>query len=331
MILLLFIGHNSDGTINAKYPIFDSINLESGLSLNNITISYQTWGELSPSKDNVILICHHLTGNQYAADTSGETPIEGWWRDVIGPGKVIDTTRYFVICSSVLGGCVGSTGPMSFSHEKKADYRLDFPAITIRDMVVAQEKLLRSLGVSNILAVVGPSLGGMQAIEWGVMFPEFTRQVISLGAPFVQTPWSIAWNEMARLAIMGDPAWQNGNYIEQPKNGLSLSRYPFVLSCTHPDKCNNSLNKSVDNISAKLQFDQFPAQKYLKYHCDKFDYDANSLIYLINAVNGHDITRRRESICEKINNSQVQFTLIGISNDMIYFPKRFEKRSGLLS
>lgn len=209
--------------------VSDRFSLESGAYLDKVEIAYETWGELNATRSNAVLICHALTGDSHVAshpDRPQSAP--GWWEEIVGPGKAIDTNRYFVICSNVLGGCRGSTGPSSPhpSDPGGRSYGTRFPVITIRDMVRAQYLLLHRLGVERLHVVIGGSMGGMQALEWAATYPEFVEAVVNIAAPARYSAQAIAYNAVQRQAILNDPAWQGGNYApgEGPRLGLSLAR-----------------------------------------------------------------------------------------------------------
>ena len=218
----------SVGIVETKYlNIEEPIELDSGKTLKNVTVAYETYGELNKEKSNAILICHALTGDAHAAGWHEGDKKPGWWEIVIGPGKALDTKKYFIICSNVLGGCKGTTGPSSINPDTGKEYGIDFPVITIRDMVEVQKQLVDSFGIDQLYAVVGGSMGGMQVLQWLVTYPQMMKKAIPMATAAMSSPQQIAFNEVGRQAIFSDPDWNKGNYYEtgkKPKNGLSLAR-----------------------------------------------------------------------------------------------------------
>lgn len=218
---------DSVGIVETKYfEINKEITLESGKKIGPVTLAYETYGELNKEKSNAILIFHALSGDAHAAGYHAEDEKPGWWDTAIGPNKAFDTNKYFVICINVIGGCKGSTGPSSINPTVGKPYGIDFPVITIKDMIKIQKKLIDSLGIKKLLAVSGGSMGGMQVLEWAVSFPDFTKLVIPIATAVKQSAQNIAFHEVGRRAILADPNWNNGQYYEksQPKLGLSVAR-----------------------------------------------------------------------------------------------------------
>src|SRR5216684_3763840 len=213
-------------TVETQAAEFDSISLESGANLSPVSVAYETYGALNAAKSNAILILHAFSGDAHAAGISHETGKPGWWDNTIGPGKAFDTDKYFMICSNVLGGCQGSTGPASINPETGCPYAMAFPVITIGDMVRLQKMLVDSLGIARLLAVAGGSMGGMQALEWAVTYPDHVAAAIPIAATARHSPQQIAFNEVGRQAIMADPDWNAGNYYgtRPPGRGLAIAR-----------------------------------------------------------------------------------------------------------
>jgi len=217
----------SVGTVTTStYTLATPLLLESGASLFPVQVAYETYGTLNHEKSNAILVCHALTGDAHAAGHHGDESRPGWWEGVIGPGKAFDTSRYFVICSNVLGGCKGTTGPASIDPNTGKPYGISFPVVTIRDMVNVQKALIEHLGISQLFAVAGGSMGGMQVLQWTVSYPSMVRKAVAIAATGSSTPQQIAFNEVGRKAITSDPAWNGGDYYgkERPVKGLSLAR-----------------------------------------------------------------------------------------------------------
>ncbi len=207
--------------------------LDSGRTLAPVTVAYEAYGSLNAGGDNAVLVCHALTGNAHAGGFASADPrTAGWWEPLIGPGRGLDTSRYFVLCSNFLGSCYGTTGPTSLDPTTGNPYGPDFPQMTVRDMVRLQKALLDHLGVKSLRTVIGGSLGGMQVLEWGVMYPEHVRSIIPIATAAQHSPWCIGLNDIARQAIMNDPAWRGGRYDRsaQPRAGLSLARQVAMMS-----------------------------------------------------------------------------------------------------
>ena len=220
-------GNSGPDLLAPRLTLEGPLVLQSGVSLEPVTIAYQTYGTLNAEKSNTVLICHALTLDQYVAGVHPVTGREGWWQDLVGPGKVIDTDRYYVICSNVLGGCMGSTGPKDTNPGTGQPYGLSFPMFTIRDMVQAQARMLDQLGIEKVFCVTGGSMGAMQTLEWAHRFPERITAAVPIAGSYRHSAQNIAFHEVGRQAIMADPDWRQGNYLEEqtvPKRGLSVAR-----------------------------------------------------------------------------------------------------------
>ena len=224
---------------NSKYPGFvlqcsEQLVLDSGKTLGKFEIAYQTYGELNADKSNAIFVCHALTGDQFPAEKNPITKKIGWWNLMIGPGKTIDTNKYFVICSNVLGGCVGTTGPNEINPKTNKIYGIEFPTITIQDMVRVQKILVDELKIDKLLSVIGGSMGSMQVLQWAATYPESLRSIISIAGALKHSAQNIAFDEAGRQSIMLDPNWKKGNYIiedTKPENGLSVARMIAHITC----------------------------------------------------------------------------------------------------
>ncbi|RAL22627.1 homoserine O-acetyltransferase MetX [Thermoflavimicrobium daqui] len=317
--------------IRKIYPLPD-LTLQSGKVLRNAVLAYETFGTLNPAKDNAILVCHALTGDSHAASSPGWL---GWWDGVIGPGKALDTQRYFIICINVLGSCYGSTGPASINPQSGKPYGLEFPVVTIRDMVKAQFLLIKSLGIEQLYSVIGGSMGGMQVFEWAVMYPEIVQTYISIASCIRFSAMGIAWNHVMRQAIMNDPNWSQGNYDEEhfPKSGLNLARRLAMITYRSFDLYEERFSRQMDTSSQPYTLEsKFQIENYLSYQGDKLTkrFDANSYLYLLKAMDLHDITRERGddwSVLERITASGL---LIGIDTDFLFPGKELLQTAELL-
>ncbi|MFO7319189.1 MAG: homoserine O-acetyltransferase [Clostridia bacterium] len=298
--------------------------LESGATLPGFTLAYETYGTLSPRGDNVVLIPHALTGDSHCASHfPGDEP--GWWEGFVGPGLAIDTEQYFVICSNVLGGCQGSTGPASIDPRTGKPYGMRFPMVTIGDMVRAQRELLRHLGIERLHAVVGGSMGGMQTLEWAVAFPEMVNAIAPIATPGRSSPQSIAFNEVGRQAIMADPNWRGGDYYdgEGPDRGLALARMIGMITYQSDESMwrkfgRELMNASVDEIYSFST--QFQVESYLHYQGKKLveRFDANSYLYLTRALDLFDLGRGRGGLRKALSRIRVPTMVVGISSDILY-------------
>jgi homoserine O-acetyltransferase/O-succinyltransferase len=301
--------------------------LESGRTLGPVTVAYETYGTLAPDGKNAVYICHALTGTAHAASLPGRTDQEeGWWNELIGPGKAFDTDRFFVVCANVLGGCYGTTGPASLNPETGIPYAMDFPVITIRDMVHVQKRLLEHLGVKKLKAVAGGSLGGMQALEWGVMYPDLVENVISVAASERLTPLAIAYNQAERKAIMNDANWCSGNYYGRtfPAAGLSLARMIGTITYKSKETFEERFGRKLAG-SSRDYFDfyqDFAVESYLNYQGNKLvkRFDPNAYLYLTKAMDLHDLGRGYATVLEALRRIQSRVLLIGISSDLLYPP-----------
>lgn len=300
--------------------------LESSERLSPVVVAYETYGQLSPSRDNAILILHALTGDAHAAGKYKEDDrLPGWWDPLIGPGRAFDTEKYYVICSNVLGGCYGTTGPGSTDPATGKPYGMRFPLVTIRDMVRVQRELLRHLGVEQLVTVSGGSMGGMQALEWAVTFPEMLRSAIPVAAPGRLSAQGIAYNQVQRLAIMQDPGWQQGDYYPGPGpvNGLGLAR--MIGTITYKSDISWSF-KFGRTFAGKSEADyyrwgsHFEVENYLHYQGRKLvaRFDANTYLYLTRAMDLHDVSRGYPSYEDALARARVPVLMVGISSDFLY-------------
>ncbi|MBS4030360.1 MAG: homoserine O-acetyltransferase [Clostridiales bacterium] len=301
--------------------------LESGKSLGPVTVAYETYGTLAPDGKNAIYIPHALTGTAHAGTfTDRPEQEQGWWHGLIGPGKVFDTERYFIVCSNVLGGCYGTTGPASLNPDTGVPFAMDFPVITIRDMVRGQKYLLEHLGVKRLVTVAGGSMGGMQALEWAVTFPEMVDSVIAIAASERLTPLAIAYNQAGRKAIMNDAEWCRGNYYGRtyPVGGLALARMIGTITYKSKETFEERFGRKLAGKEHDVYnfFQDFEVERYLNYQGSKLvkRFDANSYLYLTKAMDLHDLSRGYPSPAEVLRRIVGPVLLVGISSDLLYPP-----------
>lgn len=298
------------------------LKLQRGEILEQVAVAYETYGELNASGDNAALLCHALTGSAHAAGLLERESVPGWWDPLIGPGKPIDTTQYFVICSNVLGGCYGTTGPTSINPGTGQPYRLDFPRYTVRDMVSVQRRLVEQLGVSSLAAVVGGSMGGMQVLEWAVMFPELVRSIIPIAIGARHSAWAIGLNEVARRAITSDPAWQGGDYPlgQQPETGLGLARAVAMLSYRSFDSLESKFGRQRVSEAKGLLEPSFEIESYLAYQGVKLvkRFDANTYLYITRAMDDYDLAEGRGRVATVLRGIKQRALVMGINSDVLY-------------
>lgn len=300
--------------------------LQSGVSLTPVEIAYQTYGTLNADKSNTILICHALTMDQFVASTQPLSGKNGWWDYLVGPGKVIDTDRYFVVCSNVLGGCMGSTGPKEVNPETGRPYGLKFPVITIRDMVQAQARLLDQMGIDKLFCVIGGSMGAMQALEWAHRFPERVTAAVPIAGSYRHSAQNIAFHEVGRQAIMADPDWRQGNYLEEqtvPKRGLGVARMTAHITYLSEPALHNKFGRRLqDRDSLTYGFDaDFQVESYLRHQGYTFvdRFDANSYLYITRAMDYFDLAEENGgSLAAAFKDTPVRFCLVSFSTDWLF-------------
>jgi homoserine O-acetyltransferase/O-succinyltransferase len=341
----------SVGVAHTQYvDLPDPVQLECGQSLSPVRIAYETYGQLAPARDNAILVCHALSGDAHAAGWSDEADAPsavdgigaeergirarsglGWWDNMIGPSKAFDTNCYFVICSNVIGSCRGSTGPASLNPATGRPYGLDFPVITVADMVRAQRALLDQLGIDTLLAVVGGSLGGMQALEWSVSYPGEVRGCILTASTARLDTQGIAWNAIARSAIMADPSWQGGFYYgtgRAPNAGIGIARMvghvTYLSAQSMREKFGDRLQDRED-YSYSLTEPDFAVESYLAHQAQSFSarFDANSYLYISRALTYFDLAKSHGngSLQRALADSRSRYLLISFTSDWLYPPR----------
>lgn len=306
----------------------DPLVLESGRSLKAVTLCYEVFGRLSPAGDNAILVCHALTGDSHVAGRyRPDDPKPGWWDDAVGPGKALDTDRYCVICANVIGGCQGSTGPSSANPDTGRPYGLDFPIITPRDMVRAQARLLDQLGVRRLVAVIGGSLGAMQALEWAATYPDRMRGVIPIGGAGRFHPQGIAFNEVQRQAILNDPDFRGGQYYGTPGpvRGLATARMLGMITYRSDESMWTQFGREVRGEGSPLErgFEvAFQVESYLHHQGRRLveRFDANSYLYLTRAMDLMDLGRGRGSYEAAHGLIRAKVLAVGIRSDLLFPP-----------
>jgi homoserine O-acetyltransferase/O-succinyltransferase len=302
------------------------LKLLAGIDLAPFQIAYQTYGELNAARSNAVLVCHALTGDQHVANPNPVTGKSGWWETIIGPGKIVDTDRFFVICSNVIGGCLGSTGPASLNPATGKPYGLDLPVITIRDMVRAQAMLVDHFGIDRLLAVIGGSMGGMQVLEWAASYPErvFSAMPIATGAR--HTSQNIAFHEVGRQAIMADPEWSAGRYIEagkKPEKGLAVARMAAHITYLSEAALHRKFGRNLqDRDSLTFGFDaDFQIESYLRHQGMSFvdRFDANSYLYMTRAMDYFDLAADHGGrLADAFAGTDTRFCLVSFTSDWLF-------------
>jgi len=316
----------SVGKVTTQFvDILEGLELEGGSRLQHLRIAYETYGTLNRDRSNGILVCHALSGDAHAAGVSDEDGRNGWWEIAIGPGKAFDTDRYFVICSNVLGGCKGTTGPSSTDPATGKPYGISFPVVTIRDMVAAQKRLIDNLGIRHLFAVAGGSMGAMQVLQWCVDFPEMVRKAVVIATSAASTAHQIAFNEVGRRAIMADPAWQDGNYYgaREPVHGLAVARMVGHITYLSDDSMHSKFGRRLQ-VREQPGFDfstEFQVESYLRHQGDAFTrrFDANSYLYITKAIDYFDLARDG-SLITGLAPVKAKVLVVGITSDWLYPP-----------
>jgi homoserine O-acetyltransferase len=352
---------SSVGTVETQYlDLPGPVRLDCGRELHPIRVAYETYGTLSPRRDNVILVCHALSGDAHAAGTAKTPPAEstrdgfaaadrdgtsgkglGWWDGMIGPGKAFDTDRFYVVATNLLGGCRGTTGPSSTDPATGRPYGSDFPVITVADMVRTERAFLDELGIERLAAVAGGSLGGMQALEWAILFPDQVDAVVAIASTHALHPQGVAWNSIARDAIMRDPAWQGGHYYgtgAAPEAGMGVARMvghiTYLSAQALEDKFGRRLQRSPggtapDDIRYTITEAEFQVESYLRHQADSFvrRFDANTYLYTSRALTYFDLARQHGggSLAGALEGVRARPLLIAFSSDWLYPPAASEE------
>jgi homoserine O-acetyltransferase len=348
----------SVGTIRTQaLDLPDALRLDSGKRLAPVRIAYETYGTLGPARDNVILVCHALSGDAHAAgwsdDPAAPTTVDGvgaaergksglgWWDGMIGPGKAFDTDRYFVVCTNLIGSCRGSTGPTSIDPATGAPYGATFPVVTVGDMVRAQRAFLRELGIETLLAVSGGSLGGMQALEWAVAYPDAVRAIVPIASTAHLGTQGVAWNAIARTAITSDPDWQGGAYYgtgRAPDAGIKVARMvghiTYLSAHAVREKFGRRFQRGGDEPLYDLAAPDFEVESYLRYQAEAFAarFDANAYLYISRALTYFDLARTygQGSLERALANVRAATLLLSFSSDWLYPPRDSEEIAAAL-
>ncbi|WP_173983095.1 homoserine O-acetyltransferase [Magnetospirillum sp. SS-4] len=302
------------------------IRLDCGVDLGPVTVAYQTYGRLNADKSNAILICHALTGDHYVADPHPITGKPGWWSELVGPGRVFDTDRYFLICSNVLGGCMGTTGPMDVNPATGQPWNLSFPVITIGDMVQVQARLVDHLGIDRLFCVVGGSMGGMQVLEWAHSFPERVFAAIPIAAAARHSAQNIAFHEVGRQAIVADPDWCEGNYLlegKRPHRGLAVARMAAHITYLSEPALHQKFGRNLQNReTVTYGFDaDFQVESYLRHQGSTFvdRFDANSYLYITRAMDYFDLAAENGGVlANAFRGTRTRFCVVSFTSDWLF-------------
>jgi homoserine O-acetyltransferase len=309
-----------------RFPASKALRLDSGARLAPLEIAYNTYGRLNAERSNAVLVCHALTGDQHVASVHPTTGKPGWWSRMIGPGKPIDPERHFIICSNVIGGCMGSTGPASVDPKTGQPYGLSFPVITIADMVRAQAMLIEALGVETLFAVIGGSMGGMQVLQWAADYPEKVFSAVCIAGAPRHSAQNIAFHEVGRQAIMADPDWRAGAYERagvRPEKGLAVARMAAHITYLSEAALQRKFGRELQRDGLSWGFDaDFQVESYLRHQGASFvdRFDANSYLYITRAMDYFDIAARHDgSLTEAFRKARaVRFCVLSFSSDWLY-------------
>ena len=318
-----------NASLECDIAVFSNMDckLDSGFNLKDFQIAFKTFGNLNANKDNAILICHALTGDQYVSETNPITKKDGWWSRMVGVNKPIDTNKYYVICSNVIGGCAGTTGPKEINFQTNVPYGREFPAVTVRDMVKIQNYLIETLSIEKLFAVVGGSMGAMQALQWTIDYPQKIQNAIHIAGALKHSAQNIAFHEVGRQAIMNDPNWNKGGYNKNniiPERGLAVARMIAHITYLSDDAMHRKFGRrlqSRDIISFGFDAD-FQIESYLRYQGRSFveRFDANSYLYLTRAMDYFDLEKKFSTAIEfsPIPNQHIRYLIISFTSDWLF-------------
>ena len=318
-----------NASLECDIAVFSNMDckLDSGFNLKDFQIAFKTFGNLNANKDNAILICHALTGDQYVSETNPITKKDGWWSRMVGVNKPIDTKKYYVICSNVIGGCAGTTGPKEINFQTNVPYGREFPAVTVCDMVKIQNYLIETLSIEKLFAVVGGSMGAMQALQWTIDYPQKIQNVIHIAGALKHSAQNIAFHEVGRQAIMNDPNWNKGGYNKNniiPERGLAVARMIAHITYLSDDAMHRKFGRKLqsrDIISFGFDAD-FQIESYLRYQGRSFveRFDANSYLYLTRAMDYFDLEKKFSTAIEfsPIPNQHIRYLIISFTSDWLF-------------
>jgi homoserine O-acetyltransferase len=350
----------SVGTVETRYlDLPRPLRLDCGRTLQSIRIAYETYGTLSAARDNVILVCHALSGDAHAAGFARAPAVEstrdgfaaedrdgtagkglGWWDGMIGPGKAFDTDQYFVVSTNLLAGCRGTTGPSSTNPATGRPYGSDFPVITVADMVRTERAFLDELGIERLAAVAGGSLGGMQAFEWAILYPDQVDAIVAIASTHALQPQGVAWNAIARNAIVADPAWQGGHYYDtgrKPDAGMGIARMVGHVTYLSAQSLGAKFDRRLqfaDDVRYTLTEPEFEVENYLRHQADTFvrRFDANTYLYTSRALTYFDLARQHGNgrLVDALRGVSARTLLIAFSSDWLYPPSGSEELAAAL-
>ena len=317
---------DTPNSLTVTFPPEQPLVMDSGLHISPLTIAYQTYGELNADKSNAILICHALTGDQHVANDHPVTGKAGWWETLVGEGKPVDTRRYFVICSNVVGGCMGTTGPASTNPATGQPYGLDLPVVTIRDMVRAQAMLVDHLGIEKLFCVLGGSMGGMQVLQWAASYPERVFAAIPIATSARHSSQNIAFHEVGRQAVMADPDWRAGRYFQHglhPVKGLAVARMAAHITYMSDEALHRKFGRKLqDRAAPTFSFDaDFQIESYLRHQGSTFveRFDANSYLYVTRAMDYFDLAADYDGVlAAAFKGSKTRFCVASFTSDWLF-------------
>ena len=309
-----------------RFPESRPLQMDAGVLLAPLTIAYQTYGTLNADRSNAVLVCHALTGDQHVANEHPVTGKAGWWETMVGPGRPIDTDRFFVICSNVVGGCMGTTGPASLNPATGRPFGLDLPVVTIRDMVRAQAMLVDHLGIDKLFCVIGGSMGGMQVLQWAALYPERVFSAIPIATAARHSSQNIAFHEVGRQAVMADPEWAGGRYFEngvQPTKGLAVARMAAHITYMSDEALHRKFGRKLQNRAAPtFSFDaDFQIESYLRYQGSTFveRFDANSYLYVTRAMDYFDLAADYGgTLANAFKGTRTRFCVVSFTSDWLF-------------
>ena len=316
----------SPDSLTLRLGLDSPLRMDSGAALAPLMIGYQTYGALNANKSNAILVCHALTGDQHVANRHPVTGRAGWWETMVGPGRPFDTNRFFVICSNVLGGCMGTTGPASINPETGEPYGLDFPIVTIGDMVRAQALLIDRLGIDNLLCVAGGSMGGMQVLQWAASYPDRVFAALPIATATRHSSQNIAFHEVGRQAVMADPDWRGGRYLAEgtrPTKGLAVARMAAHITYLSESALQRRFGRNLQDRSARtFSFDaDFQIESYLRHQGAIFveRFDPNSYLYMTRAMDYFDLAADQGgSLANVFKGSRTRFCVVSFTSDWLF-------------